>query len=289
MLALASLGAAGCGGKGERLTPNVASSEDGGVTVDPCNLTATLDVHQFGCTPGLTAKCLDFEGYPAGNGSMPTGWFAYIDKIALNPEFINPRDGTIIASDLSSSSDTYVRMTESDKHCGSSTDTVAYHMLSKGQDVWGPQFGAKFTGQSDGPLPPVNLDNFAGTNWEGMGFWIKKGNDHPELEPTGTSLFVSLRDPQTISSDSDTLPPCNDKSNFDNKKCDAYGSGVGFNTEWRFVMLPFDNMKQRGYGVPVNELDRTKILNLYFSMDIGDGANGNWNVWIDDVMLYKYK
>ena len=31
---------------------------------------------------------------------------------------------------------------------------------------------------------------------KGWAFWIKKGDDHPELEPTGTSLFVSLRDPK---------------------------------------------------------------------------------------------
>ncbi len=54
-------------------------------------------------------------------------------------------------------------------------------------------------------------------------------------------------------------------------------------------MIPFDDMKQRGYGVHEDELDKTQILNLYFSMDIGDGANGNWNVWIDDVILYRHK
>ncbi len=50
----------------------------------------------------------------------------------------------------------------------------------------------KFDNGSDGPLPPVNI-----TDWEGIGFWAKKGNDHPELEPTGTSMFVSLRDENT--------------------------------------------------------------------------------------------
>ncbi len=273
-LALASSGAIGCGGTGARQKPETVVSTDAGLTVDPCNLTDTLDIHQFGCTPSFTTRCADFEGYPEGTGNLPTDWFEYVDQMALHPEFLPP-------------SDTYSRMTADDKHCG--PGSFAYHMVAEGQDIWGPQVGQKFRSPIEGTMPSVNLDNFAGEEWEGMGFWIKKGDDHPELEPTGTSLFVSLRDPNTISSGSDTAPPCNDASNFDKLKCDPFGAGISFDTDWRYVMIPFDDMKQRGYGVHEDALDRTKIEYLYFSMDIGDGANGNWNVWIDDVVLYKQK
>jgi hypothetical protein len=283
------MGAAGCGGKGEKLTPNVTSIEDAGVKVDPCNLTATLDIASFGCTPGSTAKCADFEGYPAGSGALPTGWFRYVDKISdaaaiipdasfdPKPAFLDPVTG------LPTTSDTYARMNVGDERCG--VRTVAYHLLTQNQAIWGPQIGIKFTGASDGPLSPVNLDTFAGKQWDGIGFWIRKGTDHPELEPTGTTAFVGLSDPHTMSNSI----YCNDASNIDSEKCDPYGAGVSFDTKWRYVMLQFDDLRQRGYGVHEDKLDRTKIMQVKFSMDIGDGANGNWNMWIDDIVLYKYK
>ncbi len=287
-LALASIGTAGCGGKGERLTPNVVSTEDAGVKVNACNLTATLDIANFGCTPGLTAsginaRCLDFEGYPAGTGARPTGFFIYADQIETDasglPDASVPKPAFLDYAD-------YTRLVagSDDTPCG--VNTLAYHLVAVNQLVWGVQFGAKFTGQSDGPLPPVNI-----SDWDGVGFWIKKGNNHPELEPTGTSLFVSLSDPNTVSNLSklDSDPPCNDASNIDAKKCDAYGAGVSFDTHWRYVMLQFDDLKQRGYGVHQDTLDRTKIERIKFATDVGDAANGNWNIWIDDVMLYKYK
>ena len=77
-LALASSGAIGCGGTGERQKPDTLVTTDAGLTVDPCNLTDTLDIHQFGCTPGAITtrrRCADFEGYPEGTGNLPTDWF----------------------------------------------------------------------------------------------------------------------------------------------------------------------------------------------------------------------
>ena len=257
-LALVTVSTSGCGGTGEKVMPDVTAITDGGLTVDPCNLTATLDTHEFGCTPGPGVDRLDFEGYPAGIGALPTGWFRYIDQIAPGAVFIDPHTG-LTTTDMSGANDTYTRMTADDRHCGPVTDSVAYHMLAEYQDVWGPQFGAKFDNGSDGPLPPVNI-----TDWEGIGFWAKKGNDHPELEPTGTSMFVSLRDENLISSNSDTVPPCNDRSNIDSKKCDPFGAGVGFDTTWRYVMIPFDDMKQRGYGVHEDELDKTQYFEPLF-------------------------
>lgn len=283
VLALAGLGTLDCGGTGERVKPDTTATADAGLTVDPCNLSATLVTQPFGCTPGQGVFCADFEGFGTANGAMPTGWFRYIDKIAFNPSFIDPNTGKVVVGDPNAN-DTYERMTDADRHCGNSN--IAYHMLAENQDVWGPQFGLKFTGASDGPLPRVNV-----SKWDGIGFWIKKGNDHAELNPTGTSLFVSLSDPNTTSNTTgkDTDPPCNDSSNFDNKKCDAYGAGVSFDAAWRYIMIPFDDMKQRGYGVYEAELNRSAITQVKFGMDIGDAANGNWNVWIDDIVQYRHK
>ena len=259
-----------CGGTGDRLVANLSASTDGGARVDPCNPTATLEMDHFGCTPGLqlskgTMMCADFEGYPAGNGGLPAGWFRYKDKIEeTSSQFIDP-----------AGIDSAAKMGDG-AHCGGGV--YAYHMLSQGQDVWGPQIGVQTA------IDGSNVSNIDVSNWDGISFWVRQGNDYPELEPTGTSLFVSLRDVNTMPGSG-----CDDASNIDTEKCDPYGWPVGFDRSWRFMVLPFDDMKQRGYGVHEDALVRSQVKKLTFSMDIGDGANGNWNVWLDDIMLYKHK
>ena len=145
------------------------------------------------------------------------------------------------------------------------------------------------------------------SDWEGVAFWIKKGSDHPELEPTGYTLFFSLRDANTAS---DSVL-CNDNATVDAQKCDAFGAAVNYLTDltdsqdkcdasgtrvkpldgnlplfycWRYVMIPFSEMKQRGYGVPEPALDKTAIRQVTFGLDIG-----NWNLWVDDVFVYRHK
>ena len=296
VLALASVGAAGCGGKGERLKANVSAVEDAGLTVDPCNVDLTLVTEIFGCTPGKVvtdtqgntrvSNCMDWEGHGTINGApaggAPTDGFVYPDSIVADPKVQAWFNAWTIPAgkDL-----TQVQMGQ-DAHCGSNGGLYAFHFLSYNEVVWGPQFGQGFgrpLAATGDYLEPVDI-----SDWEGMAFWIKKGNDHPELEPTGSTLFVSLRDPNTMSLEQGGKLR-NDKANNDREKCDPYGASVGFDTNWRYVMIPFSDMKQRGYGVREDALLMKQITKVTFSMDIGDAANGNWNVWIDDVVLYNYK
>jgi hypothetical protein len=72
--------------------------------------------------------------------------------------------------------------------------------------------------------------------------------------------------------------------NVDAMKCDRFGAGVGLEPEWRFVKIPFDSMRQRGYGVksPAGRLLKEELLAFGIYMDIG-----NWDFWIDQIAFYK--
>lgn len=71
---------------------------------------------------------------------------------------------------------------------------------------------------------------------------------------------------------------------IDTMKCDRFGAGVGLEPEWRFVKIPFDSMKQRGYGVksPAGRLLTEELLAFGVYLDVG-----NWDIWIDQVAFYK--
>jgi hypothetical protein len=67
-------------------------------------------------------------------------------------------------------------------------------------------------------------------------------------------------------------------------KCDRFGAGVGLEPEWRFVKVPFANMRQRGYGVvsPAGRLLTESLLAFGIYLDVG-----NWDFWIDNVAYYS--
>jgi len=242
-----TLALAACGGKGERLTANISAIGDSGVEVDACNPSATLELGEYGnCLADNSTTCATFE-----EGASPTGWFRYADKIATTGSFL----GTGFPQQMGA-----------EKHCGDGV--YAYQMVSQGQNVWGPQFG---------------IDNsFDASSWDGITFWMRQGTDYPELSPIGSSVFVAMRD-------TNTMVGCNDNSNIDREKCDPYGWPISFDTTWRFFVLPFDDARQRGYGVHEEEFLRTQIKKLTFAFDIGDGANGNWNVWVDDIKMFRFR
>ena len=70
----------------------------------------------------------------------------------------------------------------------------------------------------------------------------------------------------------------------DTMKCDRYGAGVGLSPEWRFVKIPFDSLRQRGYGVksPAGRVLKEELLAFGVYMDVG-----NWDFWIDQVAFYS--
>ncbi|MBN2195081.1 MAG: hypothetical protein JW751_19850 [Polyangiaceae bacterium] len=52
--------------------------------------------------------------------------------------------------------------------------------------------------------------------------------------------------------------------------------------DWRFVAIRFDEMRQRGYGVPAPYLDVAMLQGLNFGLE-----RGNWDFWVDDVAFFR--
>jgi hypothetical protein len=144
--------------------------------------------------------------------------------------------------------------------CGKSSR--AFRMTGEGLRIWGMVFGWNFR---DGTR---NL-----SEWEGVSFWARRGSTE-----SGRSLFFSVFDPQTDTSGG----LCDSDSEILAEKCDAYGTGVGLDLEWRFFVIPFSALRQRGFGVATDELLVDEVIGFNWAAD-----KGSWDVWIDDIALYR--
>jgi hypothetical protein len=144
--------------------------------------------------------------------------------------------------------------------CG--TSSRAFRMTGENLRIWGMVFGWNFR---DGARDL--------SGWEGISFWARRGS-----EDSGRSLFVSVFDPSTENSGG----LCDSDSEVLEEKCDAYGTGIGLDEEWRFFAIPFDALRQRGFGVATEALMTDEIIGLNWAADRGD-----WDVWMDDVALYR--
>jgi hypothetical protein len=129
------------------------------------------------------------------------------------------------------------------------------------------------------------------SGWEGVAFWIRRGDVAPDNEPGST--FVSVPD---IHTDANATPtPCNENADAITgstaNQCDAFGTGVALYSEWKFYALPFAEMRQRGYG---KHADQAVFLQdgLHhlrgMKMDFAPYQN-NWNIWLDGMAFYRKK
>lgn len=144
--------------------------------------------------------------------------------------------------------------------CGSSLR--GFRMTGEGLRIWGMVFGFNY---------------FDGTRdlseWEGVSFWARRGSGD-----SGRSLFFSVFDPLTENRGG----CCDSDSEVLSEKCDAYGTGVGLDEEWRHFAIPFSALRQRGFGVATDGLLTSRIVGFNWAAD-----RGNWDVWIDDIALYR--
>lgn len=145
--------------------------------------------------------------------------------------------------------------------CGVSS--YAYRMTGESLSGWGMVFGFNFR---DGP---EDL-----SEWEGVAFWVRRKGS------SGRSLFFSVFDPGTDPKGG----KCDDTTEVLTEKCDTYGAGVGLEEEWRFVVLPFAELSQRGFGFSTEHLIVEQIYGLNWAAGPGD-----WDLWIDDIALFRLK
>ena len=66
------------------------------------------------------------------------------------------------------------------------------------------------------------------------------------------------------------------------KDCDQFGTFIQVNQDWQYVMLPFEEMRQEGYGKKAPFFDLQHLSNVTFFY-----GQGIWDIWIDDVAFYK--
>lgn len=141
--------------------------------------------------------------------------------------------------------------------CGVSTQ--ALRMQAAGLEDWGMAFG-------------LELEASDVQSWDGFSFWARRG------PASARSLFFSVTDAGTIPSD-DT---CDEEPEDLVDKCDPYGAGIGLEESWRYFAIPFSDLRQRGFGVPTESLDVRSVQGLSWAAEPGD-----WDVWIDDLALYR--
>jgi len=156
--------------------------------------------------------------------------------------------------------------------------TTALRIRAEGLKIYGGAFGKSF-------LTTATPTGFDVRDWEGLSLWVKRNPD-----ARGRSFYVALNDPQTDGSSWKKFFPdeptenlvCDDRSLVESEKCDRFGLGVALEEQWRLVKIPFDAMKQRGFGVPVEELDLEHITGINISFEAGD-----WDFYIDDAAFYR--
>jgi hypothetical protein len=145
--------------------------------------------------------------------------------------------------------------------------------------------------------PPTGPAFFDAREWTGISFWALLGSG-----PSGTTALATVADPSTAGVLGGVYPfndlvcgngPCTPNTPPDNHctsssptlcLCDPHGKGVGLVNHWAFYAIPFDDLRQKGYGAPEAALDLAHILNFTFGL-----GKGNWDVWIDDIAFYRPK
>ncbi len=254
-IALGLLVAAGCGGKeGERPAADYQTG-GGAPATDSC---AADDGLEF-------LMVTDFE-----NGVAQRWWTS--DDGSPDSTF-TPRPGkeSPDANELAK------------PRCGESQ--YALRIQASGLVVYGAAFGQSFLVEY-----PTGRDV---SEWEGLSFWVKRNGD-----ARGRSLFVAVNDRNTDSSARvslraaelqegietvETVPDCDDNSLIESEKCDRFGAGVPLPDQWTFISIPFDRMKQRGFGIPAPKVDVEALAGLNFSFEVGD-----WDFYLDDVAFYRH-
>jgi hypothetical protein len=161
--------------------------------------------------------------------------------------------------------------------CGESV--FALRLRAIGLKIWGAGLGANLNNACKaGGTPGCNA-----SGWDGLSFWARRNpewtDDAGVAHRSGRTLFAAVADKYTHANGMH----CVWDHVRDEEKCDRFGLGVPLDTEWRFYALRFDEMKQRGFGKPsVQDHLDSVIFDINFGVEAGD-----WDVWIDDVALFR--
>lgn len=144
----------------------------------------------------------------------------------------------------------------------------ALHLTGGPFTEWGGLVGFPFA-------PGVDATEFDGVSFWGRVAW-----------GTRSTVRLAALDPETDSSfqDESGESRCAGESSLDNfsEACDPFGSYAVMTGNWRFFKLPFEELRQKGYG------HKAPYLDLGFIRQIAvEYGQGSWDFWIDDLAFYR--
>jgi hypothetical protein len=209
-----------------------------------------------------------------------------------------------------------------DGHClvDGGTSRAALHLVGSDLSDWGMNLGVELRQNCNNDIDPeagsaafpcyvnARLEQF-----KGISLWARLGSDDPSL---ATTAIVQIGDPATSSQLGGSAgmlvgqypfngwpldggpvgpplcgdTPCNPGVGPPPKspvQCDPFSKGISLSTEWQFYTIPFDEMQQKGYGLPENEPDLEHFLGVKFSLSKGQIGSAHYDVWLNDISFYK--
>ncbi len=151
--------------------------------------------------------------------------------------------------------------------CGS---RYAINILAGPLTVWGGTLGANFG-------PPID-----GTKWDGISFWARVGTG--SRTPIRVELSERHTDEKYEDPDNDGWPICNPDKLQDTVRsgCDKFGINLQLSHDWKLYTVPFDELRQKGWGQRAPYFDLNGLRGMSFLFE-----RGEWDLWIDDVALYR--
>jgi len=113
-----------------------------------------------------------------------------------------------------------------------------------------------------GPPQPYDLSRFTGIR-----FWVRGGSSMASAKQVRLNLPTAATRPGGV------CTMCNDH----------FGTDVSFTSKWTQVDVPFDSLKQQGFGMPrpsSPDLKQVFAIELLFSKGV------SFDLWLDDIVLY---
>jgi len=122
---------------------------------------------------------------------------------------------------------------------------------------------------------------FDARDYDGISFWGRvRWGTRGSVRVTALDLETDATfvDPET------GAPRCAPESSIDefSEACDPFGRFLTLTGDWKFFRIPFDELRQNGYGRSAPYLDLGLIRQI--SLEYGQGE---YDLWIDDVSFYR--
>jgi hypothetical protein len=160
--------------------------------------------------------------------------------------------------------------------CGS---LYALHVKAGPFFNWGGNLGTRF---------PLSFD---ATGYDGIAVWMRTAPGFTNVPRiTVSDQFTDSQYNQDLPvKNCDPNPNCQVQSsqgnaNCYNVGCDTFGMYAPLTENWRLFILPFEEMRQGGWGKQRPKLDLSNLLSIQISFPVG-----TWDFWIDDIAFYRLK